>query len=316
MPQLWNDTWGFYWDGNKLNTNALITENELMPAMRLDRNSLQKPFLQIYNSSADATAATVSKVGKILTLTVTGGTNASVNVLSVINGDVDTIDKLINQIHAYNRGWVCNLICSSDQLSVNLYNTSISCLSSTNNTTLSGFDGLYLDELINSASQVIEKICHHVLVSADYTEYYDGSDSMYLRLRQYPVSTFTSLKAWDYQAQKTIQDYTNNTDYEVYLDSGIICKSGYFSTGIKNYQVIYTAGYTTIPSDLKQACKNLCQYLDNSASRSGIKSESIGRYSVTFSDIGGVTVMGVYVPPEIMTMLQPYMKLDSESIGK
>ncbi len=309
MPLLWNDTWGDYWSGDRLNTNALITEDELMSGMDIDRNSLLAPFFEIYNSSTDATAATVSKIGNNLTLTVVGGNNESTYEIPLVNGSWSDILKLINHIHQLNRGWVCNRICSERQISINLYNDSVSCLLSANKKTLNGFNGLILDDIINRVSKFIETYCNRVLVAADYTEYYDGTDSAYLKLNNYPVNSYTSLESFDYQTQTVLQTFADHTDYEFYNDEGIIYKCSEFTPGHKNYKVIYNAGYTAIPEDLKQACIEMCKLLYNKKDKTGIKSESIGNYSVTFTDDA---VNGL--PENVLALLNSYRRLDTQDI--
>ena len=144
----------------------------------------------------------------------------------------------------------------------------------------------YLTNLINRATDIIEKYCNgRRFKETTYTnETYDGNGSQFLNLKHYPISAITSLQWRSGDFSSNNWDSIDSSMY-TYLDiEGEIYYTGVFSRGIRNYRVSYTAGYSTIPNDLQQACITLISYLKNQTKTSGMKSESLGEYSYTKDD--------------------------------
>lgn len=294
-----------------LNTNALITVDELLTSMGTDKSNFAVNMIRIYNSTAGTTSATVTKTSTNLNLTVVGGANAHNNNFDLSNASYDTLGELITGIEALSKGWVVNLINVSAQASVNLFNTSQGVLLEANEYIMQGFDELLLEQIINAVSQYAQEFCRRKFHDDDYTEYYDGTGKQYLRLEQYPVNTLTTLKYYDYVNQIVEQTFTNHEDYELYAEEGMIYKPGFFQRGHKNYEVVYNAGYTTIPDDLKQAATEMCKWLYSIRDKAGVKSERIGRYAITFTaGSEGARIMGQEVPAHIINLFAPYIKLD------
>lgn len=151
-------------------------------------------------------------------------------------------------------------------------------------------DDSLLRALINRATDIIESYCNgRRFISTAYTnEEYDGKGSDYLNLKHYPVTTLTSI-------DRRIGDFANpswgalsNSFYKLIDDGergpGQVYYSGKFVRGVRNYRVTYTAGFATIPNDLQQACITLVAFLKNQTKATGMKSETLGRYSYTKSD--------------------------------
>lgn len=114
-----------------------------------------------------------------------------------------------------------------------------------------------VEMVIESVSEIFSSIVECDLTSATYTsETIDGSGKSYLYLPHWPVTTFTSC----------IEDGTTlveNTDFYVDYDRGILDKANsgwpYYEDQMlwtrKKRGVVntYTAGYTTLPMDVKLA---------------------------------------------------------------
>lgn len=291
-----------------LNSNAIISVDELMSSFGLGRLDFKVACFSLYNSSSDATTATVTKSGNVLTLIVTGGTNAHNTSFTLTATANDTVGELITAIEALSKGWVCNRNCSSSFVTTDLYNiAATSALASTLELSLYGFNGLLFEELINSASEFIESYCSRKFVSATYTEYYNGGNTNKLLLNQYPVTTLTSVQYWDYQSQGIIESYTEHTDYELYSNDGYLYKVSGWSKGTKNYKVVYVAGYSTstMPSDLKNACKEICKYLYNLRDKQGLSSETVDVRTLSYDK-----TLNVGIPKNILAMLDQYVRMD------
>lgn len=140
-------------------------------------------------------------------------------------------------------------------------------------------DDTLLQNLITRESAAIEKECNRTFGDATYTEYHDGDGTDTVMLKQYPVNSITSIH------DDTDRDYDSDTlidsdDYVYDSDSGIVQLDGFsFVPGRQNVKVVYNAGYTTIPTDLEQACimRVAIRYLQGKANINAFDSDNIER---------------------------------------
>ena len=88
-------------------------------------------------------------------------------------------------------------------------------------------------------------------------------------------------------------EWVEGTNYDVDYINGIIAFHTLPSIGFKELRVQYTAGYgaSDIPKDLKMAVINASCNLFNNRKQAGIKSESLGDYSVTYIDTNSVDAL-------------------------
>jgi len=103
-----------------------------------------------------------------------------------------------------------------------------------------------------------------------------------------------------------ITDYFLKGGADEFYNPGILHYYGGFNAGHQNVFVWYTAGYTTIPYALEQACLELVKYkYDQSKRDSGVKSEKIGKvYSYTLADLENA------LPNELLSQLQLFKRVD------
>lgn len=156
--------------------------------------------------------------------------------------------------------------------------------------------------LINMATDYIEKKTNRRFKSTVYTdEEYDGTGKFELKLKQFPVITFTQLQKNNATDNTDSWETINATDYWVDLETGIITRTSefldwedneevglaesVFSLGKNKYRITYTVGYATIPSDLQYACMAFVSQVLNNRKAGGIKSESLGDHSIVFEEI-------------------------------
>jgi hypothetical protein len=159
-----------------------------------------------------------------------------------------------------------------------------------------------LERLIDASSQMIETYCSRSFVSQSRVEYHDGRNANTLMLREYPASKPTKVcidGGWTFVTSTELA----TSDYDVVDGSYLVLKSGFFPKGTRNVQVTYIAGYSTIPSDLEEACLMLAEwlYMHRNDRRSGITQKTKERETITYSKT---------IPLHITTMLTPYMRLD------
>lgn len=151
-------------------------------------------------------------------------------------------------------------------------------------------DDTVLTNIANAVEKYVENYCGRTFTSTTYTnEEYEGTGTHQLRLKNYPIVSVSKI---DYN-----EDYLeNDSDWEqvdaddywadgYHADRGIITANFIFDKYPSHYRITYVAGCSTIPEDLKLAIYELCGAYYNHRKNAGIDSETVGDYSVTFSNI-------------------------------
>ena len=143
-----------------------------------------------------------------------------------------------------------------------------------------GLTGVTMDARINvivdSVSQLVKNYCGTSIIddySSAKTEYFDVLDARTSRvmLDEGPIRAVTSVQERESQADSYVTLITENSDssgkYEYIVDSmtdSIIRTSEEvdksFPKGRKAVKVVYTAGYSSCPEDLKLAIFDLVKY--------------------------------------------------------
>ena len=143
-----------------------------------------------------------------------------------------------------------------------------------------GLTGVTMDARINviidSVSELVKNYCGTSFVddySSNKTEYFDIHDSETTRvmLDEGPINTVSSVSERESQADAYVTLITENSDssgkYEYIVDTMTdsiirtnenVDKS--FPKGRKSVKVVYTAGYSSCPEDLKLALFDLVKY--------------------------------------------------------
>jgi hypothetical protein len=177
----------------------------------------------------------------------------------------------------------------------------------------------WLEDIIDATDAIIKKWCKRNLESANYTEYYSGSDRPELVLRQRPVTAVTAVYMdptgfWGQGANAFPSStlMTAGTHYALVLDDGgnqstcgVLMRIGGTGPGFPgtypdqwmggklaayrlprwqrgqgNIKIQYTAGYTTVPEDLANAATQIAAYLvRNMPSGMPLTSEGLGAYN-------------------------------------
>ena len=143
-----------------------------------------------------------------------------------------------------------------------------------------GLTGVTMDARINvivdSVSELVKNYCGTSLIddySSAKTEYFDIKDNITTRvmLDEGPIRTVTSVSERESQADSYVTLITENSDssgkYEYIIDSmtDSIIRTNQdvdkaFPKGRKAVKVVYTAGYSSCPEDLKLAIFDLVKY--------------------------------------------------------
>jgi len=157
-----------------------------------------------------------------------------------------------------------------------------------------------LESLITSVSAFIETYTNRVFNETDYTEVRDGigCNAQKMVFANYPVSAVSAVTI----DGTNIPAAASFNDAGYRFDSQVIVLNGYsFSKGNLNVTLAYTAGYSTIPYDLSQACNELVGLRYREIERIGQVSKIINSENVTFSKDA--------MPADVLITLNQYRKV-------
>jgi hypothetical protein len=114
-------------------------------------------------------------------------------------------------------------------------------------------DDTLIEDLINRYTTMFESYCDRKFKLDTYTEYYDGTGTQDLFTDSFPISAVVSLyddAGWEWDSDTLV----DSADYRIADENRITMKSGWFPAYNQSVKVTYSAGYETIPDDLKQVC--------------------------------------------------------------
>jgi len=159
-------------------------------------------------------------------------------------------------------------------------------------------DDALLANLINRVTVLIETVTDRTFVAREFTETTDGLGNI-LFPNYYPVTTISGI--WDdpdwIWPDTTLVD---STYYRVVDDNRVISKGSYFSTGVQNMKVTYTAGYDAVPYDVEQACTEEVVHRYDTRKKLDLTSRTLPDGTSYFTP-GSLL-------PQVMEVLKPYMR--------
>lgn len=110
-----------------------------------------------------------------------------------------------------------------------------------------------LNSLITEISAFVENYCNVSFTTlTEYTEYFNGKAKS-LIMEHVPIDSITSVTD---TLDSSVVDLTT---YKVYKQAGYIAKNdeSLWGTGLQRWEIIYKAGYTSVPEQVKLATKML-----------------------------------------------------------
>ena len=145
---------------------------------------------------------------------------------------------------------------------------------------------ILLTSLIASVSEAVEQYCAREFAAKERTEFHDGSGATALIMRCRPIIAVSSVND---DLSRKFADSTRIAPeaYVFYPEAGVIrLDDGVFAHGLRNVQVVYTAGYAAIPPAVEQAANILAAHFFNRGRQGGdgVASESLGSYTVSYND--------------------------------
>jgi len=133
-----------------------------------------------------------------------------------------------------------------------------------------------INTIIDNVSQLVKTYCGTTIIDyagSDKTEYFNIADDYVDRiiLSESPLISVSSVQERENQAQAYTTLITENSDssgkyeYVLDMDSDSIIRTNstghkHWPKGVKSVKVVYRAGYTSTPEDLKLAVFDLIKY--------------------------------------------------------
>ena len=160
---------------------------------------------------------------------------------------------------------------------------------------------LKIARLITAASQMILDLTLRDSFTApvSYTEKRNGNNTYQIAPYKTPVLSVSSVTASYGAAPLTIQPSVNgstgwvNDSYRIYLIGN------YFPWGLQNITLSYSAGFTAVPSDVRQACIEL-------VAQKWTRSTHIDQDSQKMGDNQVILFSKLDIPAEVRTVINHY----------
>lgn len=141
-----------------------------------------------------------------------------------------------------------------------------------------------LSRLISSASLFLTNWLNRQVLSANYTERYNGNGKQFLRLPAWPITAIASLSS----NRNAIPASPDGIKDGYVFDDATVYLLGmyYFDKGIRNIFITYTAGYVSVPLDIAQATIELVSLKFKERQRIGKNSETLaGQQTFAYSAV-------------------------------
>lgn len=144
-----------------------------------------------------------------------------------------------------------------------------------------------IENLISRVSVLMETFMGRNILSREYTEVHNGGGVYVLFPKQGNITLVTSIHDsydWDWDDDALI----DSDDYRI-TDSDYITLKGSvspFSNYTNNIQIIYTAGYSSVPLDIAQACITEVSRMYKNKNSVDINSKTLSDGSISFYDKG------------------------------
>lgn len=163
--------------------------------------------------------------------------------------------------------------------------------------TLSDSDAL-IDALIDRASATVESYCDRTLSQATHVEARDGGGGSAMMLRQYPVTSVTSVVI----GGATIPQSPDGMQAGWFVSGRTLHLIGYrFTRGPASSVITYTAGFSTVPADIEAATIEVVALMLKRRDRIGVSSKSMAGESITFEQAA--------MPESVVSMLSSYCNM-------
>jgi len=150
------------------------------------------------------------------------------------------------------------------------------------------FDAL-IEIYIDAVCAQFNNYTKRLLKSRTLTEYYEGNGTPDLYVRQYPITSITSIHI-DNDRAYGAATLIDPTKYVLYDDGKIHLDQNTFSAAAKANKIVYVAGHTTIPNDLVMAVQDQIKWMlrKHQSNQEGIRVETQIGGSTTLTEEGEI----------------------------
>ncbi len=144
---------------------------------------------------------------------------------------------------------------------------------------------LQLNALISAVDAQFNTFLNWHVTTNTYTEVMSGTDSAFLRLKNIPITTLTSITTEYNTESPTVHAGTNfiynGASGMVYWSQALPALPGFFVSGVLNLAVVYTAGYpqADVPQDIKRAAAMMIQRITKLTSGKADSDFKLDQYS-------------------------------------
>lgn len=155
-----------------------------------------------------------------------------------------------------------------------------------------------IDRLIDSASAAVEAYLSRTIMSASHSDVRDGNGGRSMMLAQYPV---TAVSAVTVNGQPIPQSAGFGESGWRLANRSLVLEGYSFAKGLGNVQIDYTAGYSTVPADIEQACIETILLALERRSHIDVSSKSLAGETVSF--------ITADLPPSARKALDPHRRV-------
>ena len=158
---------------------------------------------------------------------------------------------------------------------------------------LASVDTSLLGTLITAASKALQTLYKRTWKSTQFTELRDGDGTQIMVLNEFPIISLDTVTITD--SDGTEYDIAT-TNFRINAPAGIIkFKPGasddfiYFPNSFQNVEIVYTAGYATVPEHVQAACaETVAAMYSSGKTDASLTSERLGDYSYTREAAQGI----------------------------
>lgn len=160
-------------------------------------------------------------------------------------------------------------------------------------------DDALLARLITAASAFLAAWLNRQILTASYTQTFNGNGKTALLLPQYPITAVQSLTI-DSQTIPPLAPGQSGAGFTVDVTTLYLSGTA-FNRGIQNVTVTWTAGYASVPPDIEQACIDLVALRYRERDRIGLASKGMAGETTSYSQRD--------LPANAATLLQVYRRV-------
>ena len=158
-------------------------------------------------------------------------------------------------------------------------------------------DDTLISRMITTASETMLSWLNRPILSAPFTDTFDGNGGSKLVLPNYPVTAIASVTV----DGQSIPPSVSLSQGFLFTSTLLLLRGYTLNQGMQNVQVSYTAGYAVAPPPLAQACIELVSHKYRELERIGQISKAIGGETVSF--------LVTDFPPSVKSVLTNFMKV-------